>query len=300
MADKKKGRKRSSWVGPANPVDPSTNLERPAGEMTDAQRAEASTTSPYIEKEDEKKPRAKRESSGPVGPRPKSKPKTRINLIEAGVREPSNRELNRGVTSVSTKPRKRRQKKQTPVPVPKPGQVGKLDGKGVRVTDENVTQIYDQRRRTTLPEAGREEMTPAPRPTVEPAIMPARLGGSQNKKNLGGFARSHKVVAKATHEALDHLQTMANTQKGTPEHHSAMESFNTLHGHIGQIGNKALHKDLGLGRTIIQQYHGKPELTDALKIHRGIVLGRLEEGRIAEQSRGERSQQGNKGENNGS
>ena len=62
-----------------------------------------------------------------------------------------------------------------------------------------------------------------------------------------------------------------------------------LHGHIGQIGNKKLHKDLGLGRTIVQQHHGKPELAQALKIHRGIVLGRLEEGKIAEQSRSERA-----------
>lgn len=188
---------------------------------------------------------------------------------------------------VTVKPRK--QKKQKPIAKPQPGQMGKLDGQVVRVTPENSEQVYDQRRRTELPAAGPAEMTPAGRPEVEPAILPSRLRGSQSGKNLGGFAQSHKVVAKATHEALNHLNTMATTEKGSAEHHDAQEQFNLLHGHIGQIGNKALHRDLGLGRTIVQQYHGSDKLSNALKLHRGIVLGRLEEGRLAEQARGERS-----------
>jgi hypothetical protein len=188
---------------------------------------------------------------------------------------------------VTVKPRK--QKKQTPIAKPQPGQAGKLDGQTVRVTPENADQVYEQRRRTELPAAGPAEMTPTGRPEIEGAILPRELRGSQNKKNLGGFAQSHKIVAKATHEALGHLNTMANTDKGSPEHHNAHEAFNLLHGQIGQIGNKPLHRDLGLGRTIIQQYHGSDKLPEALKLHRGIVLGRLEEGKIAEQSRGERS-----------
>jgi hypothetical protein len=188
---------------------------------------------------------------------------------------------------VTIKPRK--QKKQTPIAQPQPGQAGKLDGQTVRVTPENLTQIYEQKRRTELPAAGPAEMTPAGRPEVEGAILPRTLRGSQSGKNLGGFAAKHSVVASATHEALGHLNTMANTDKGSPEHHAAHEAFNALHAQIGQIGNKPLHSDLGLGRTIIQQFHGSNKLAGALKLHRGMVLGRLEEGKIAEQSRNERT-----------
>lgn len=188
---------------------------------------------------------------------------------------------------VVVKPRK--QKKQAPFVKPTPGQVGRLNDEVVRVTPENAEQVYDQTRTTNLPKAGPAEMTPASRPEVEQAILPPRLSSSQNGRNYGGFAQSHKIVAKATHEALGHLDTMATTDKGSMEHHTAHESFNLLHGHIGQIGNKKLHRDLGLGRTIIQQHHGSDKLPEALKVHRGIVLGRLEEGKIAEQARGERS-----------
>ena len=190
---------------------------------------------------------------------------------------------------VTVKPRK--QKPQKPI-VTKPGQVGKLDGKVVRVTPENLTQVHNERIHTDLPTAGRDVMTPQGRPEVDGAILPRTLRSSQNKKNLGGFARSHKEVSKVTHEALGHLQTMANSAKNSPEFHSSHEAFNTLHGQVGQIGNKVLHRDLGLGKTVISQLHGTPKLANALKIHRGIVLGRLEEGRIAEQSRGDRSGKG--------
>lgn len=257
---------------------------KPLTEMTSAQRGAAIAANAD-------------ESTGKpaVGPKTKLKTDKMAATLPAGTRLAKKKELAKGITHVTAKAPRQRRKKQTPIPVPKAGQIGKLEGKIVRVTPDNATQIYDERRTTNLPVAGPEEMTPAGRPATEGAIMPRTLRSSQNKKNLGGFARSHKEVASATHEALGHLSTMANTAKGSSEHHDAQESFNALHGHIGQIGNKVLHKDLGLGRTIIQQFHGKPELAGALKIHRGIVLGRLEEGKIAEQSRGERSGKGNGG-----
>jgi len=195
---------------------------------------------------------------------------------------------------VTVKPR--RQKKQTPIPTPKPGQVGKLEGQVVRVTPENATQIYEERRRTTLPVATPEDMTPAGRPAVQPVVLPSRLRGSQNKKNLGGFARSHKEVAGVAHEALGHLQTMAQHEPGTPEHHDAHESFNVLHAKLGQISNSNFHKFMGMGRTIVTQHRDK-NMAKALEVHKQGVEGKLEEGRIAEQSRGERSREGG---NNGS
>lgn len=290
-------RKKSSWVGPANPVDPETGVIKPITEMNPEQRTEAEKIDPSPKLISKPLPiKGKKVYKAPVQKRKQMKVAP---LIVEGkeVRPAKNKELRRGIVAVSTAPKKKRIKKQRPIPVPKPGQAGKLDGKLVRVTPENVTQIYDQRRRTELPKAGPEEMTPAGRPQIEGAIIPSKLRSSQNKKNLGGFARSHKEVSAVTHEALDHLQTMANTAKGSPEHHSAMESFNALHAKIGQIGNKPLHTALGLGRTIVQQYHGHEDLSKHLRMHRGVVLGRLEEGKIAEQSRAERS---GKGGNNGS
>jgi hypothetical protein len=306
-------KKRAAWVGPINPAEADTGVLKPTSELTAEGRAESEKVSPRPKVVPKDKKITKERKVKKVDPKTggtyevaehlrehkepvqKRVAKKRAPMVVDGkeVRAPKDKELKRGVTSVPTAPKKRRQKKLKVVPVPQPGQAGKLDGELVRVTPENATQIYEQRRRTTLPEAGPEEMTPAGRPAVEPVILPSRLRGSQSGKNLGGFARSHKEVASATHEALDHLSAMAATPKGSPEHHAAQEAFNVVHAQIGQIGNKPLHRDLGLGRTIIQQYHGSDKLEGALKIHRGIVLGRLEEGKIAEQSRGDRSQAGN-------
>jgi len=195
---------------------------------------------------------------------------------------------------VTVKPRK--QKKQTPIPKPKAGQIGKLEGKVVRVTPENATQIYEERRRTTLPTATAEEMTPASRPVIKPVVMPPKLRSSQNKKNIGGFARSHKEVAGVSKEALGHLQTMAQHEPGTPEHHEAHEAFNVSHATLGQISNKDFHRFMGMGRTIVTTQRG-PNMQNLLKVHREGVEGKLEAGKIAEQSRGERSREGG---NNGS
>lgn len=254
-----------------------------SGEDIVATRVDSGT--PKTPKKKKPKP-ARKAVRNPVTGKAEKAPVTPLGARVERTADPVIRKFKKG-TLVTVKPRK--QKKQTPIAKPQPGQAGKLDGELVRVTPENADQVYDQRRRTELPKAGPAVMTPAGRPEVEQAILPSRLRGSQSGKNLGGFAQSHKVVAKATHEALDHLNTMANTDKGSAEHHSAHESFNLLHGQIGQMGNKALHRDLGLGRTIIQQYHGSDKLPEALKLHRGIVLGRLEEGKIAEQARGDRS-----------
>ena len=261
-----------------------SGVVKPLTEMTSAQRNVAIQTN--LE-----------EAAGKpaVGPKPKLKTNKMAATLPVGTRLAKKKELAKGITHVTAKAPRQRRKKQTPIPVPKAGQIGKLEGKVVRVTPENATQIYEERRRTTLPTATEAEMTPASRPAVEQAIMPKTLRSSQNKKNLGGFARSHKEVSAVTHEALGHLQTMANAEKSSPEFHESHAAFNTLHGQLGQIGNKVLHRDMGLGRTIITQLHGKPGLANALKIHRGVVLGRLEEGKIAEQSRGERAQQGQGG-----
>lgn len=243
------------------------------------------------------------ETPAPVGPAPKRESK----LVVDGtpVRAPKNKELKKFVRAVpidgeTDSPRTRRPRKTTRTGKKlnpdtgkidtsgiKPGRAAKVDDKVVRVTTDNLEDVKKAAVTTTLPTAGPEKAPSAPTPGT--AILPSVLPSSQNKKNYGGFAQSHKVVSKATHEALGHLDTMANTDKGSAEHHDSHEAFNLLHAHIGQIGNKDLHKVLGLGRTMVQQYHGTSQLPQALKVHKGLVLGRLEAGRIAEQARSERS-----------
>ena len=289
-------RKKASWVGPANPADPETGILKPRTEMNAEQQTEAAKIDPAPKLVSKPSPvSGQKVYKAPVQ---KRKQKKAAPLVVEGqeVRAPKDSELRRGKTFVSTAPKKRRAKKQTPIPTPKPGQVGKLEGQVVRVTPENATQIYEERRRTTLPVATPEDMTPAGRPAVQPVVLPSRLRGSQNKKNLGGFARSHKEVAGVAHEALGHLQTMAQHEPGTPEHHDAHESFNVLHAKLGQISNSNFHKFMGMGRTIVTQHRDK-NMAKALEVHKQGVEGKLEEGRIAEQSRGERSREGG---NNGS
>ncbi|CAB4166971.1 hypothetical protein UFOVP964_70 [uncultured Caudovirales phage] len=195
---------------------------------------------------------------------------------------------------VTVKPRK--QRKQTPILAPKIGQAGVVGGATVRVTPDNLTQVYEEKRRTELPTAGPAVMQSAGRPAVTEAVMPRTLRGSQSGKNLGGFAGKHEDVSKVAHEALGHLQTLSTTQKGTPEHHAAHEAFNVAHATLGQIGHKTLHRLMGLGRTIVEQHHGEDIVGKALKLHKGHVLGSLEQGKIAEQARSGRSGREKKGQ----
>lgn len=212
------------------------------------------------------------------------------------IRPATNTELRKGTVSKKVGGARRR-KKQTPIAVPKIGQAGSLNGKIVRVTEENQGAVYDQKRTSILPTAGRDVMEPAERPTTEPVIMPGRLRGSQSGKNLGGFAGKFADVHESVHTALGHLDTIANTARHTSEHHNAHEAYNLEHAKIGQIGNKALHKDMALARTGVMAVHGTEKMPNVLKVARGVILGRLEEGRQAAEARKSRSGKGN---NNGS
>lgn len=212
------------------------------------------------------------------------------------VRPATNTELKKGTVSKKVATTRRR-KKATPIAQPRIGQAGTLGGKIVRVTEENKGAVYDEKRTTVLPAAGREVMEPAARPATEPVIMPSRLRGSQSGKNLGGFAGKFEHVHESVHTALGHLDTLANSAKGSPEHHAAHEAYNVEHARIGQIGNKALHTDMALARTGVLKTHGTSDLPKVLKVARGVILGRLEEGRQAAEARKSRS---GKGTNNGS
>lgn len=210
-------------------------------------------------------------------------------VLPEGIRPAKNSELKKGVVAVSTETKPKRKRKKAAPSLPKVGQAAKLKGEVVRVTPDNLEDVTKEKLTTVLPASGREEMTPVGRPVAEPAVLPSRLRGSRNKKNLGGFGGKVKDVQSSVYRALGHLEAMANSPKGSPEHHAAHEGYNLEHALIGQIGNKALHNNMALARTGVMEHHGTDHVHTVLKVARSAILGRLEEGKIAAQQRAERA-----------
>lgn len=279
---KAKGKKRKSWVGDVSNVgvDTTTNILKPTGEQTSAERD-------LIAKQSDGDTKA---TGAAVLPGPAPRPGRSI--LPAGVVPAKNRDLKKGVVAktVKTPKRKRKRKSKFVAPAPaKVGQAGTVGGKVVRVTPENIDAVNKEKLTTVLPDAGRDVMTPVGRPEVEGVILPPVLKGARNGTNMGGFAGKYSDVHAAVHEALGHLVTMANSPKGSPEHHAAHEAFNVLHAQIGQIGNKGIHRLLGLARQGVQENHGSDKIPTILKTARGVILGKLEEGKQAAAARAERS-----------
>ena len=112
-------RKKASWVGAANPADPETGVLKPRTEMNAEQSAEAAKIDPAPKLVSKPLPvQGQKVYKAPVQKRTQKKAAPLI-VDAKEVRAPKNSELRRGVTSVSTAPKKKRVKKQTPVAVPK-------------------------------------------------------------------------------------------------------------------------------------------------------------------------------------
>lgn len=121
---------------------------------------------------------------------------------------------------------------------PKVGQAGKLEGKLVRVTPENLQQVSEERRRTSLPTAGPEIMTPeSPGPRVP---LEAPQGGlrektwfdkkaKESKRRLRGFGAPAQQVSDTAWKAMGHLDAMANHQPGSREHNDQYLGFHKAH-----------------------------------------------------------------------
>lgn len=290
-------KKKAPWVGPQNPVDTSTGLIKPVVEMSPEQKSEASKMdpAPKFKEPKEAPPQGKKIYKEPVQKREKFKNKK---LVVGGevVRPPKRGELKRGVTAVSVepKPKRNRTKKQTPIVV-KPGQAGKLDGKIVRVTPENLTQVYDQKRRTELPTV----QPPAPEKprTLAPGagarrervfVDPRKAPGEQATKKLKGLAVPHKVIAPAVSQAMEHLRGMAAT-KGTPEYHEHVAAFNAIHPTILGMDPTIHH---ALGAMAHHTMYPKPDSHSVITQISTAIGDRLSEGRSMEVQRAQR-QRGN-------
>lgn len=308
-------RKKSSWIGPQNPVDTSTGLIKPVAEMNSEQKTEAAKMDPrpiIVPKEKSENtlkkvkqldprtgaaidvPTELRPYKAPVVKREKPKVATTQKLNRAGLRAPKRGELKRGITAVSTDPKKRRVKKQTPIVV-KPGQAGKLDGKIVRVTPENLTQVYDQKRRTELPAV----QAPGPEKprTLAPGagarrenvfVDPRKASGEQATRRLKGLSVPHKMIAPAVNQAMEHLRGMAAT-KGTPEYHEHVAGFNAIHPTILGMDSTIHH---ALGAMAHHTMYPKQDSHSVITQITAAIGDRLSEGRSMEVQRAQR-QRGN-------
>jgi hypothetical protein len=252
-------RKKASWVGPVNPADPTTGVLRPTGELSSEARAESERTSPrpVVKPKD---PKTKNTYKEPVQKRQKPKVKTVEALKAAEVRPATNAELGRGVTEVSTvaKPKRQRKPRTTTktgkkidpktgkIRAPRKGQIAKVDGQVVRVTDENLEAATTAGRTTVLTPAGRDVVEGAAPLTPRPLQRTTTVrGGLRGPK---GAAISHKEVADMVSQARGHLTQMTLT-RSTPAYHEHHENFNLVHAQLEKHA-PAAHQILGIMRHL--------------------------------------------------
>lgn len=298
-------KKRSSWVGPKNPVDPSTNLEKPLGELGGEARDEAlkgAASKKAIKPRRKVKDREKTE-------KPRKRIATRVALQEAEVREPTNPELRKGKTAVSTKPKRQRKKKASGPKTYKVGQAAKLGGKLVRVTDENVEDVNKESRTTILPVAGPEVMLgqqggprvplEQPKGGTQPRLFvkkDAPVGKGVERKLRGFGVPAHQVEKKAW-QAMGHLDTMRNHQPGSKEYEQNYLWFHRAHEAVRPM-SKDVHDILSFAHKIYttpkyaEQDHHINLIKDALSER--ISIGRAMEKRRASASKAGSEKKGNK------
>jgi len=274
-------RKKASWVGPANPVDPSSGILRPTGELSAEARAESEKTSPRpkVKPQDKSKTVVKRvkkidpKTGGsyeadtelkpykePVQKRKKPKVATVEKLKEAGVRPPTTGELGKKITAVSTAPKPKRQRKPRTktksgkkidpktgkIRAPRKGEAAKIDGQVVRVDDSNIAEATKAARTTILPAAGPEVVEGAtpqrPRGTGRVTRVSGGLRGPK------GGATSFKEISDLVTQAKGHLTQMTLT-RNTPAFHEHHESFNLVHAKLEKKA-PAAHTILGIMRHL--------------------------------------------------
>jgi hypothetical protein len=309
-------KKKASWVGPVNPADAETGIVKPAGELTGSARAEAERMSPRpvavpkdkkvtterkVKKVDPKTNETYevaehlKEHKEPVQKRetPKRKP-----LVLGGqtVRAPKPGELKRGITVVptetnptETRTRKKRVPKKTVVRDAKTGRARPKTKDELTTVLPRVEAPAPERPRTLAPGAG-PQRTPL---YIDPSKPKARLEekdgkkewvGGQTTRRLKGLAVPHKVIAPAVNQALQHLDNMAAT-RGTTEHHSHLEAFNTIHPTILGMDTR-IHQALGVMHNHVM--HPKHNSSSVITQIRLGIADRLSEGKKMETQRAQR------------
>ena len=297
-------RKKPSWVGPANPADVETNLLKPTVEQTSEQRAEAERMSPRTVVTP-KDPTTKNTYKEPVQKRQKPKVKTTENLKEAEVRTPTNAELGKGTTAVSTAPKPKRNrkprsttktgKKLNPetgqIVAPRLGQVRKLNGQVVRVDASNVLQVQRETSTTVLPTAGPDKVEGAtpqtPKPTGRASII------RNAPRPAAGPAGNAKQIGEMISQARQHLANMTLSRARPDEYNAHHDSFNLVHAQLQKLA-PAAHTILGIMRHVT--HNVTPEsaghfeaadkaLGDTLASYKAVSSGNVESSRFGRQER---------------
>lgn len=309
-------KRKASWVGPVNPADVETGILKPAGELSGSARVEAERMSPrpVIVPKDKKVTTERKvkkvdpktggtyevaehlkESKEPVQKREKPKRKPLV-LGGQTVRAPKRGELKRGVTVVATETNpaetRTRRKKVAKKTVVRDAKTGRARAK----TKDELTTVLPrveapapEKPRTLAPGAGPQRTPLYIDPTKPKARLEEKDGkkewvGGQTTRRLKGLAVPHKVIAPAVNQALQHLDDMAAT-RGTTEHHSHLEAFNTIHPTI--LGMDAtIHNALGVMHNHIM--HPKHNSSSVITQIRVGIADRLSEGKQLETQRAQR------------
>lgn len=303
-------KKKASWVGPVNPADAETGVLKPAGELTGEALTESQRMSPRpvvvpkdkkvtterkVKKVDPKTGATYevaehlREHKEPVQKRetPKRKP-----LVLGGqtVRAPKRGELKRGITVVATEPGPKKPKKVKKV-APKPTvERDAVTGRAKKAPPTPPPTPPTPSLTVVAPVAPKPERS---RPTIAPGAgarrEPVHIDvtapeGNQASRKLKGFAVPHKVIAPAVNQALKHLDDMAAT-RGTPEHHSHLEAFNTIHPTILGMDTR-IHQALGVMHNHVM--HPKHNSSSVITQIKSAIGDRLSEGKKMETQRAQR------------
>lgn len=318
-------RKKASWVGPANPADPTTGVLRPTGELSSEARAESERTSPRpkVEPKDTAKPQTRRQPAidpktkavitvndtarphkEPVVKREKPKVKTTENLKAAELRTPTNAELGRGVAEVSTAPKPKRNRKPRSttktgkkldpktgrIVAPRPGQVRKLNGQVVRVDSSNIEEVTQASRTTVLPTAGRDVVEGASPLTPKPIQRVGVVRGTPQP--AAGPAGGIKSITDLIGEARGHLARMT-LSRNTPTFHEHHENFNLAHAQLASQA-PAAHTILGIMKhvtvNVTPESAGHFEaadkaLGDTLSAYKAVSSGNVKSSRFGRQER---------------
>lgn len=203
-------------------------------------------------------------------------------LARQGIRAPKRGELSRGVTIVEPKPK--RAKKVAPKPaVERDAATGRAKKKSPPTPPTPsltvVAPVAPKRERT------RPSLAPGAGARREPVYVDTtKPEGAQASRKLKGLAVPHKVIAPAVNQALKHLDDMAAT-RGTPEHHSHLEAFNTIHPTILGM-DSTIHHALGaMHHHTMYPKHNSASVITQIK---SAIGDRLSEGKQLETQRAQR------------
>ena len=215
------------------------------------------------------------------------------------IRPATNTELRKGIPSKVVRDQT---KPSTPAAGPRLPRIGQIykhsDGRMMRVGPDNIAEVHADAKRTVLPEAGREVMTPVGRPLP----LPGPRGGLRpniprnNRGNRAGLGAAHAVVKEHADRALGHLDAMAASEHGGGSYRQAQRSFQSVHKAIGDKNmSSSIHNMLQLAHNHIDSK--LPGTENMLAATKEAVGDTLKAGKRAEEERTFRQIQTDRGGN---